>query len=226
MGRAFVVLLGIFSLTVLASAGNKAQVSQLPAGVLAGSIYSNDAVGVTYEAPSGWTLTADPSGPASLDMDHPDSPMNQCAKILLRLSPPGEVPGRFKAFATLAAIDPACFSNPPFPRTLDKKAIKKVVDKMFKPFTHTSFCSPFGALIAGSKSQDGVVVISLTGQMTINALEGKPAPRKEPLDVKTSFKFTEWNGLWVVWAYTADEKSAGELDNAKINFHNVTKSSQ
>jgi hypothetical protein len=205
-------------LALVASADSyKSQISQLPAGVLNGRTYTHESLGVIYQAPVDWEVTADPSGPVQVDMEHQDNPMNRCAKVLLRIDAPHPVEGRFSSFGYLLAMDSGCFSNPPFPLTLDKKAINKVVDKMFKPFAKTIFASPYGANITGSIVQ-GHVVINLRGGMIVNALEGRPAPRKEPLDVTTSFSFTELNGRWLVWAYVADQNSAIELDNAVIEL--------
>ena len=189
MGQFFVLLPIMLVLAWFNPADYQSQVSQLSPGTLSGNTYTNDAVGVSYEVPQGWTSTPDPSGPARIDPRHPESPMNQCTKVLLRLAAAGAVEGRFNSFGTLLAMDPNCFSHPTFPRTLDKKAINKVVDKMFKPFIDTLYVSPYGAHVGAHISQDRVV-ISLTGGMIINAVEGIPAPRKEPLPVKTSFSFT------------------------------------
>lgn len=196
---------------------SKPQVPQLPNGTVSANTYTNEAVGVSYEIPEGWKATPDPEESMRLDTAHPDSPMNRCTKVLLWLTAPGEVEGKFNSVAALFVMDPACFSNPPFPQSLDKKAINKTVDKMWKPFTRTSFCSPYGATVEAFTSQ-GHVVISLVGAMTINAFKGKPSPRKEPLGVNTSFNFTELNGYWVGWAFVADRVSTAQLKNARVTL--------
>src|SRR5262249_7876124 len=150
------LLIGIIAIVAPALQGgqHRSRIKQLEPGQLTGSTYTNDVVGVSYEIPKDWVIV-EGLRPAPAD---PDSPMNVCTKVLLALEAPGKVKGRFNSFGALLVMDPACFSSPSFPQSLDKKAINKVVDKMFKPFTKTSFCSPFGATVTGSIVQGRVVI--------------------------------------------------------------------
>src|SRR5438309_107503 len=68
--------------------GRGSKISELPDGTLSGKVYSNDALGMRYEIPSGWIATADPKGPVSLDSRKPDGPVNQCSKVVLALHAP------------------------------------------------------------------------------------------------------------------------------------------
>jgi hypothetical protein len=120
--------------------------------------------------------------------------------------------------ATLFAIDPSCFSGTEFPHAPDKGKIQKVADKIIKTFSHSPYISPYGAYVVGYLSQ-GRVVIQLTQEFVINAIEGHPATTKEPLNVNTSIILEESRGYWVAWAYVADDPSTEELKkNAKIAF--------
>jgi hypothetical protein len=65
------------------------------------------------------------------------------------------------------------------------------------------------------------VVIFITGEEIINAVEGHPAPTREPLHVNASFALAQSNGYWVAWAYIADDPSTVELKNAKVTFNDA-----
>ena len=191
--------------------------SQLPDGTLAGNIYSNDALGLSYEFPNGWTATADPKGPVTLDFRKPDGPVNQCSKVLLSLSAARQAEGKFNSVATLLAIDPGCFSGVEFPHSMDKGKIQKVADKIIRSFSNTPYISPDGAYVVGYWSQ-GRVIVHLTGGVVVNAVEGRHPATREPLHLNISFIFTESNGYWVAWAYLADDPSAEVLKNTTVKF--------
>jgi hypothetical protein len=62
------------------------------------------------------------------------------------------------------------------------------------------------------------VVIQATGGLVINAVARDVGKTKEPLEVKTSFTFTEADGYLIVWAYVANESSAEPLKNMQVTF--------
>lgn len=77
--------------------------------------------------------------------------------------------------------------------------------------------SPYGNAVHPFSSQ-GRVMIQTTGAMLINALDGEHQKIKEPLEVKTSFTFTESNGYLVVWAFVADVTSSEVLRKMEVAF--------
>jgi hypothetical protein len=215
------LMAAFFVACALGSAGqksHKSKTSDLPAGTLSGNTYVNGALGLSYDFPADWIASADPTEPVRLDSQKPDGLANQCSKVLLELSPSSKVEGRFAPFAVLFAIDPNCLSAPPFPQSSsDGDRLNKVVDKIVKYFGHTSYFSPYGvkAIAVGSP---GHMQVTLSGGLTINAIEGHRMPTKEPLKVNTSFCVAESNGYWVGLAYVADDASAEELRKNKISF--------
>lgn len=214
------VMLAICVTGASAQKPSRSLISQLPNGTLSGNTYTNDAVALTYEFPAGWTATPDLKDPAKIDFRHREGIANQCSKVLVSLAAPGKAEGRFNSIAMLLAIDPACFSGTTFPRSLEEKdKIRKVVNKIVKPFSDTPFISPYDNMVHPFGSQ-GRVIIELTGALIINAYEGQPAAKKEPLRVHTSFTFTESTGYWVAWAFLADDSSTEELKNVKVVFKN------
>ena len=149
---------------------SKSKISQLPDGTLSGNLYTNDALGLQYDIPSGWIATADPKGPAKLDGLKPDGLANRCSKVLLRLDAPYQVEGRFNSMATLLAIDPGCISAPDFPHSIEERdEVGKVVDKVFKVFKNTPYISPFGIHYVAfmSHGRKGKVIFQLTGIMSL-----------------------------------------------------------
>jgi hypothetical protein len=216
------LLVAFFFVSALGSVGQKShnsKTSELSAGTLSGNIYANDTLGLSYEFPSDWTAAAaDLKNPALVDSQKPNGLANQCSKVLLEISAPAKAEGRFTSFATLFAIDPRCLSAPPFPpSTLEKDQLNRVVDKIIKYFGHTLYFSPYGVKIL-ALGPPGHVQILFTGGLIINAIEGHPAPAKEPLTVNTSFSLVESNGYWLAWAYVADDPSTEELQKNKISF--------
>ena len=215
------VTLTFFALGAVSLGAPTPKISQLPDGTLSSNIYSNDALGVSFEFPDGWTATLDPKHAVSLDYRKPEEPANQCSKILLSLEAPHQVEGRFYSVASLFAIDPGCFPGTEFPHSLDKAKIQKLADKIIKTYSHSPYISPYGAFVVGDMSQ-GRVFIRLTQGVIIIALFGHPAARKEPLNVNNSIVVTESNSYWVAWAYLADDPSTEELKNAKEEFKDAT----
>ncbi len=193
--------------TGLGSPGSK--ISQLPDGILSGKIYSNNALGLRYDVPSGWIATPDPKDPVSLDSRDPDGPVNRCSKVLLSLHAPEPAQGQFNSSITLLAIDPGCFPGAKFPKSLkDKKQIQEFAHKIVNSFSHTPYISRDGADI-DSSLQAGRLAIFLTGADLVNALDGQAT--KEPLHVNRLLGMVESNGYWVAWANLADDSTKAEL---------------
>ena len=212
------VTLAFIALGAVGQSSSTSKISQLPDGVLSGSIYSNDVLGLSFEFPSGWTVKADPKDPVRLDDRKLDEKANVCSHILLSLWAPHRVEGRFPSTATLFVIDPECFPGTEFPRSLEEKdKIRKIADKIIKPYSHTPYFSPYRVTI-GAYSSQGRVIILLTGGLIINAVEGRHPATKEPLKMNTLFSFMESRGYWVAWAYLADDPSAEELKNVKLEI--------
>ena len=195
--------------------GQSARLTQLPPGTISGNLYTNDAVGVAYEIPAGWTANLNlPS--QRIDTGRPDDLANTCSKVLVRLSAPGKEGGRFASIAELIAIDPVCISGPAFPQTMkDIGKMNKVADRIIKVYRDSPFFSRYGVKITAFDLQNRVV-LGLAGDMTINAIEGPNAATREPLAVHTSFDIAEWNGYWIAWCFVADGGSVEKLGNVKF----------
>jgi hypothetical protein len=187
------------------------KISQLPDGIMSDNVYSNTALGLRFEIPTGWIATADPRGPVTLDDRHPDGPVNQCSRILLSLHDEEKAKGQFNSTATLFAVDPACFPNAKFPKSLkDKKGIQEFARKIVNSFSHTPYISRNGADI-DADTKSGLLFILLTGEDSINAVEEGDHATTQPLHVNKLLFFTKSNRYWVVWAVQADDATKAEL---------------
>ena len=195
----------------------KLQLSQIPNGDLSGNTYMNHAFGLSYQIPAGWKGDPDPKD-VSIDWRGPKKPANRCSRMLLSLTPAVTIEGRFKPIVNVFVTDPACIGVAAFPVSVDEiKEINKVAKKIGDNFNYTPFMSPYGNEVHPFSSQ-GRVMIQATGAMLINALDGEHQKIKEPIEVKTSFTFTESNGYLVVWAFVADVTSFEVLKKIEVAF--------
>lgn len=194
------------------------KLAALPAGTLSGGLYANPALGITFQVPAGWDATTDPARSVILDNHKANGPANRCSRVLLSFFAPGKVEGRFNSAAALFVIDPQCLTQTPFPTSIeDKSAFGKVADAIIKPFTHSPFISPHG-VDASIFLRQKHIVLQLTGTLTINAIEDPHSHAEEPIDINTSFAFTQARGYWIAWGYTATDASLEPLDTLQITF--------
>lgn len=221
------ILVAAFALTfVSASAKTKpsARIAALPDGELAGHIYINKALSLTFEYPADWIASTDPKRTIDLDPERPDGSAVQCSRVLLSLKAPSQGEGRFSGVAYLIAIDPGCLTIVPFPGSpFDRRDIDDMIDVLIKNFKHSPFFSPYGVKYQVSDER-GHIEFLLTGGMTINAIEshlGQSAAAKEPLDVHTSFFVVESNGFWIARGYVADGASEQELNQSKLSLPGI-----
>jgi hypothetical protein len=211
------ILIACFVITAVCAAAKtkpSARIAALPEGKLSGHVYTNEALGITYDYPSDWTASTDSKETIDLDPSHPNGASVQCSRSLLTLKAPSPSEERFSGWAEVIVIDPGCLTKVQFPRSpFDKQGINDTVDVIIHFFKHSPFFSPYGVRCQAS-APEGRMQLLLTGAMTINAIEspiGHPATAKEPFDVHTSFFVVQSNGFWIVRAYVADGPAEQEL---------------
>jgi hypothetical protein len=213
-----VVTLTIIASGLLGSDTAPSKISQVGDGNLSGDFYSNETLGLRYEVPSGWIATIAPNDPVLVDYPKLDKPRTQCQKMLLLSHPVQQGEGRFNSTATLFVIDPGCFPEANFPKSLsDKKGILKFADRMVKAFSKAPFISRNGVDI-GAQVVEGKLFIAVTGDELINALAGRDRSEKQPLHVNTLLSLAESNGYWVAWTAVADDPSRDRLKDVKVQI--------
>ena len=218
--RNLLILFTLFfpALAAVGAGAHGTKISQLADGKISGKTYSNNALDVRSEIPSGWVAYADPKGPVSLDSQEPDGPVNRCSKVLLSLHPaqPGE--GGFNSTATLFAVDPRCFSDAKLPKALeDRKKILKFAGKIVKAFSNTPYITQKGADVDADRV-GGRLIIILKGERVINAVEGSDQSTHKAVHVNTLLTVMESNGYWVVWSASVDDASRETLKNTNMSF--------
>ena len=210
-------VLCFFALTSVSQKAPHQAVAQIPDGTVSATAYANPALGVNWEIPSGWTAKIDPKYVEDLDPDHPNGRARQCSKVLVWLTAPKASADMFASMAALIAIDPGCLSHAEFPQSaFEKDKINDVADAIIKTFKRSPFFSPYGVKIVAfpGAGERGGIDIRLTGGVTINAVSGRTAATKVPLDVNTFFSVMEHRGYWLSVAYVADAPSTEQLKRA------------
>ena len=190
---------------------NRASLGAIPYGVLAGNAYSNEALGVIYRYPNGWTTTLDPRNPRLFD-PNPKGLANICTRTLLRLDASGTTEAGFSPWAVFFVIDPKCLPAGEFPRSdTDKDAVKAFADRLFQLFKSSPFVSPDGVVFYASRIEGntGPVIVSMLGQTMVNGVKEDSTPGK--VSVTTVFALTESQGYWVGWAAVADDAAKEDL---------------
>ena len=99
----------------------------------------------------------------------------------------------------------------------DKSKILNFGQKIVNAFSNTAFISRKGANVDASHLGDRLIIL-LTEEDVINAVEGGDEVTKEQLHVNTLFALTEANGYWVAWTARADDASREELKTSNISF--------
>lgn len=195
----------------------KLRLSQIPNGTISGSSYVNEALGFSYPIPEGWKGDPEPKS-VLIDSRSPDKVANKCSRILLWATPVAKREGRFSPIAIVFVADPACLRVAAFPQSLEKmEEINKVARKVGDSFNYSPFMSPYGNKVHPFSS-DGRVIIQADGALLINSVEGVDPKTEEPLAIHTSFRFTETNGLLIVWAYMADDSAETVLKPLQVTF--------
>jgi hypothetical protein len=189
--------------------------SQLPDGTLSGNAYSNDALGVIFHFPAGWTANLDSGHSVSFGKD-PDGPANRCTRILLRFQAPRKIKGWFIAWGILFAIDPACLGVGPFPVSADPKNAAQINDfaeKIFGLYHPAPFFPPGGFDVFANRDEarNGPVIVYLEGKGYRNIDETDPSIKKTPVSVSTLFSLTKAPQLWVGWAEMDDDRSKADM---------------
>ena len=214
-------LIPLAAILLLASVSGSGQsqsptaLAQLPTGTLTGNIYSNDALGVTFHIPPGWTANLDGSHPLLFGND-PHAPANHCTRILMRFQAPHKVKGWFTAWGVLIAIDPDCLGAGPFPvsgAVQDAEQINDFAEKLYQIYHPAPFFPPGGVDISANPPEGprGSVTVALTGKGLRDVDDSDPSIKRTPVPISTLFSITQAPKFWIAWAELADDRSNTEL---------------
>jgi hypothetical protein len=204
------------------------RIGQLSAGVVSGNTYKNDALGFTYEFPTGWVVNEKATQDKVIEAGHQfvwgdnasaareHEAFQRCSRVLLMVtkSPEGTKTEEVNPLIVILAVDLECSPGAHFPKTLDDHdGIKAMAQQLVHSFAGTPFVS---------KGDNSVRAFSVQGQLMLDisgAFHVTPSGSKTPLDAFTSIDVTELNGYLVGWAFMSGSQSGlQELKKSDIAF--------
>ncbi len=204
------------------------RIGQLNPGAISENVYTNDALGFTYQFPAGWVVNDEATQNKIVEAGHRaawgDSPsaardhaaFQQCGRILLLATkyPAGTKTKEYNPLVTVTAIDPACVPGLHFPTSMDDRdAMKETAQQLFGSFAIPSSISK-GNNTFGSLMIQGHLMLDVTGSFHVN-----PPGSDKPLEIYFSMDFTQLNGYFVGWSFaTGSQSELRELKNTKIGF--------
>ncbi|MGA3131421.1 MAG: hypothetical protein ABSD59_11515 [Terracidiphilus sp.] len=203
------------SASAFAQLPNPSALAQLPGGTLADNIYSNDALGVTFHVPTGWTANLD-NGNSFFFGNDPNALANRCTRVLMRYQAPRKVKGWFIAWGVLVAIDPVCLGAGPFPVSADisySAQVNDFAEKIYRFYHPAPFFPPGGVDVSANVPQgrQGPLTVTLMGKGVRDIDESDPTTKRTPVPISTRFSITPTPKFWVAWAQMADDRSNAEL---------------
>jgi hypothetical protein len=182
----------------------KPKFSEIPDGWLSGTIYTNDALEVKFHVPDGWTAKTDGEIPDGFDYHPPKDSSRQCVKVLMSISVPGgSAHPEYKSTGSYFVLDPGCFPDAKFPRSMDPGEVRSLAGRIIHAFAHSPYIASDGADI-GAFQQENLFFVMLTGQSSAG-------PDKTAVHENMMLSVTEFNGYWIGWATRADDERTVQL---------------
>jgi hypothetical protein len=192
------------ALSVLMVGIAKPRFSEIPDGLLSGGTYTNEGLGVKFHVPDGWTATTDGEIPDGFDYHPPQDPSRQCVKVLMSISVSGSsADPEYTSKGSYFVIDPGCFPDARFPKSMDTGDIRAIAGKIIHAFAHSPYIAPDGADV-GAFQQESLLFVMLTGQCAASA-------SNKGVHENIMLSFTAFNGYWVGWATRADDERTEQL---------------
>jgi hypothetical protein len=192
--------------STLGFGASKAKLSELSAGSLSGDQYTNQALGIKFQVPHGWSANTDGDVPAGFDYHPAKEPSRQCVKVLLSHSVADSIRPEYKSMGLLFVLDPGCFPDAKFPRAIEEGQFHSFSGKMIHAFSKSPFIAPDGADI-GSLQKESLIFVILTGGDTTQLGDGSSIHENLVIGM------TERNGYWVGWAARTDDQSKTEIED-------------
>lgn len=204
------------------------RIAHLNPGVVSGNIYTNDALGFTYEFPTGWIVNDKEKQDKTMEAGHQfawgNTPsaareheaIQQCDRILLFVTkyPEGTVTEGPNPLIAVMAADSACFPGTHFPMSLDDHdAIKELAQEVVRSFAYTPFIAK-GQNSVNAYTVQGHVMLDISASFAVS----RPATNA-PLNVFTSLELTQAKDYFVVWGFVSGSQNGlQELKRTTITF--------
>lgn len=209
MSRAIAAVLAC-ALSVPMAGIAKPTFSEIPDGLLSNGTYTNDGLGVKFHLPDGWTATTGGEIPDGFDYHPPKDPSRQCVKGLMSISVGGSsADPEYTSRGSYFVIDPGCFPDARFPRSMDTDDVRAIAAKIIHAFAHSPYIAPDGADV-GAFQQESLLFVMLTGSCPASA-------SNKGVHENLMLTFTAFNGYWIGWATRADDERTQQLKNDASN---------
>jgi len=199
--------------------------SQLDLGVVSNNVYTNHVLGFSFQFPDGWVVADKATQDKVVEAGHQFAYGNDvaaarehqvaqsCSKIFLLVNqyPQGTKTDAVNPLIAIMAFDSACLPGVQMPRSIeDADKIRQLGNQFSDALAGTRFLGEGQYTIRAFMVQNRLM-LDLSSAFKTNL-----PSRKQPLDVFSSFVFTEDNGYWVAWLFM-DGTQAG-LDDLKKNI--------
>lgn len=202
--------------------------AQVDPGHVSGNIYSNNALGFTYDFPAGWKISDKAAQQKTMETGHNanygDSPEAQrehettmkCMRVLLwanKPQPTNPEEGLDPA-AIVFAFSPSCFPDVTFPSSSeDRQGIKNAVEFLRDAFNGSPLVSQGEQKISTFKIQNHLFLdVTVSTQME-STDTGKPE------HVYASLLLTPIKDYWLVWMLMSNtDAGLRELKKLKVKF--------
>ncbi len=185
---------------------------QLSPGVVAGNIYTNDALGFAFKFPQGWLVAdkatveevmekgrqAGSEGKPTEVREH--VPISQCMRVPLWATkyPEGKMMKEVSPVIAVIVIDRDCIEGSRWPNsTGDKDGIRAAALAMKRGLMGTPFM-PNGQISVGAFAVQGHLMVEVSGTSPSSVPESK-----QPLVQYNSLVFTEADSYIVTWMMTS-----------------------
>ena len=207
------LMLSLLALSDPQSTSSNAHIAQVPNGAVAQSIYSNDALEVSFQIRNGWTATLIPAGALQFAPERAAADaVNRCSRALFSSELIDSANKPFGPKVTYFVFDPECFPGAPFPRSTKDRA--KFVQRVIHAFANTPYIPPGGADFGGFDAGKRTFV-TLTADKNV-VVPGNGPAQGNMVHVNTMLILTESNGYWVVMAEMVDDASKGIMQAAGV----------
>lgn len=200
-----VVAFLLCAFSTVALGGSKPKFSELPSGSLSHTVYINQALGIRFQVPDGWTASTDGEIPAGLDFHPAKKPERQCVKVLLSYAAANSQHPEYKSTGSLFVVDPGCFPDAKFPRAVDEGQYRDFASKIVPAFKRSPYIGPHGADM-GDAQEESLLFVLLTGEDTAQLGDGSS------LHENLLFSLTEFNGYWICWGWRVDDGRRAVLE--------------
>ncbi|HYL68682.1 MAG TPA: hypothetical protein VEX69_05925 [Candidatus Limnocylindria bacterium] len=207
------------------------RIRDLSLGTISENVYTNHALGITYEFPAGWYVADKAAQEKVTEIGHQaawgNSPSaareheaaQNCSKILLWATklPEGTHTEEFNPMIVVVAVDPHCYPGAKFPSSIDDLgSAKEIGEGMVRSFQ--------GGPLPTEEMKLSILMVHGHIFIDVSSVAHVPMPgRPGPIEVHLATMLTAVNNLWIGWVFgSASDAQLQELKRTKLTFLSPT----